>query len=173
MSVSKKISEDIDLMREFESLKLKQNLLVESLKHKHKQEENDKKIDEVYQTLQRLLDVFLEAKDVKKKTSSNGEDEENSVEKDETLSRIETKLDTIQKDISELQEKLKLNSSEHNTARNIPSPSLPENKNSGVFNSPQEKSTQNNLAVESSKKEDMPQIPKTWGASISDGDNKL
>ena len=105
MSIPKKLSDDIDLIKEFESLKLKQSLLLESLKHKHKQEENDKEIKEVHSIVQQLLDVFLEAKKIEKDDSSKNNGSEDN-EKEDPLVRIENKIDSLQKEISEIKQKV-------------------------------------------------------------------
>lgn len=110
MNASNKLSEDMDLVKEFESLRLKQSLLLESLKHKKKQEENDSQIKEIHQLVQQLLDVFLEAKENQPKKSedeSKKEEDDKTSPELETLNRLEDKIDSLQKDMSELQRKIK------------------------------------------------------------------
>lgn len=63
MVTKEQLSSDIDLIKEFESLKLKQSLLIESLKNKKKEELIEDRISEMHSKLDQLLAIFLEAKD--------------------------------------------------------------------------------------------------------------
>lgn len=165
MSSSKKLSDDVDLIKEFESLKLKQSLLLESLKHKHKQEENDKKIKEVHSIVQQLLDVFLEAKEGKKSDSSESDDEEET-KKEDPLVRIENKIDALQKDVSQLQQKIEKPNKEFNSKERLGN-EISEKLNSFEDNENMKKNSNSN------SNEKIPPIPKTWGNEDNQGDNKL
>lgn len=182
MSAAKKLSDDMDLIKEFESLKLKQGLLLESLKHKHKQEENDKEIKEVHSIVQQLLDVFLEAKEDKTKNKSDDEsdaNEENETPKEDPLTRIESKIDALQKDVSELQSKMNSNNSTlYNASSNTTSNSTSEPSNNisdklDVFNKSKGVKEEKDKNSNQSSNSSVPPIPKSWGTQTKDGDNKL
>lgn len=175
MSAAKKLSDDMDLIKEFESLKLKQSLLLESLKHKHKQEENDKEIKEVHSIVQQLLDVFLEAKENKNKSDETNEEDETS--KEDPLTRIEGKIDALQKDVSDLQMKISSNeSSSKNTTANTTSNSNSTDNISeklDVFNKSKGPEEEKDKKSEQSSNNNIPPIPKSWGTNTNGGDNKL
>ncbi|MFP4401663.1 MAG: hypothetical protein ACLFPL_00380 [Candidatus Nanoarchaeia archaeon] len=120
VSTSKHLSEDIDLIKEFESLKLKQSILIESLNNKKREEDQARYLEEIHTTMQRLLDVFLQAKEYEKsKDTDESIETEGGEEGTDKLLAIADEISEINTKVSSLQDELKKLSKEMKNSQNL------------------------------------------------------
>lgn len=108
MKNTEKLSNDINFVKEFEALKLKQSLLIESLKNKKKEEKIDQYVKEIHMKITQLLDVFLEAKkQEEEKNESKDEAESKEKASEEKHSQVIDEISKMNKKIMDMDEILK------------------------------------------------------------------
>lgn len=95
MAKTTTISSDIDFIREVEELKLKQKLLVESLKKKNSNEQNQLFL-EINSKLDFLVKIFSEAN-----KHDEEENEEEKIDFETKFSEVDDKIDKVSKNLGE------------------------------------------------------------------------
>lgn len=129
------LSQDINLIKELESLKLKQKLLIDSLKRNSKTQENQLFLD-LNSKLDFLVKIFKEA------NTQNEEEEKESIEK-ENQAKLDSMLEKIENLSKSIDEKFdKMNEKTENLSVKIKNNT--ENKpNSNLNNNPSSQNTEN------------------------------
>lgn len=114
MVTKESLSSDLDLIKEFESLKLKQSLLLESLKRNKVRNDENELMKDIHSKMSQLLEVFLEVKDSGEKEDLKKDIDysSNFVQLTEKVDSLESKLNQILKLVKSLEVQKKTDSSE-------------------------------------------------------------